>query len=237
MWAAYDLDKGWYRTFQLIAKNKYTAGTTGSFPVSVDEGGAFGHPYWGYWDGRYHAINGATPVQGMSSRTFEGFSKLVFPDDLKILKVAPKIDWYEGTAYTFSDDRAWIMTIDFDATQPPRDEDKKWVQHQGQRRCQVLAMDESGRMGKARHCRHGSNHAGRVAAVLKAGIIVFLCVEGKASDNCAVHSFSSTLKYFKSTDGASSGAPSGYRRAGPCDTEQCFLRPLRRQLLCFRFRG
>ena len=96
MWAAYDLDKGWYRTFQLIAKNKYTAGTTGSFPVSVDEGGAFGHPYWGYWDGSYHAINGATPVQEMSSRTFEGFSKLVFPDDLKILKVAPKSTGMKG---------------------------------------------------------------------------------------------------------------------------------------------
>ena len=56
MWAAYDLDKGWRRTFQLIAKSR-GAGMTGVLPQAVNEGGDFGHPYWGYWDGSYHVMN------------------------------------------------------------------------------------------------------------------------------------------------------------------------------------
>ena len=42
MWAAYDLDKGWYRTHQLIAKNKYPAGVTGSVPVQLMRAAASG---------------------------------------------------------------------------------------------------------------------------------------------------------------------------------------------------
>ena len=128
----------------------------------------------------------------------------MFPDDLKPLKVAPIIDWYEGTAYTFSEDRAWIMTIDFDATQPPRDEDKKWVEHQGRGVVKYWQWTKAGGWEKPVIVGTVANHAGRVALVRHSRDTWYLFVcEGKASDGLPGAldlSCSSTLKYFKSTD-------------------------------------
>ena len=93
------------------------------------------------------------------------------------------------------------MTIDFDATQPPRDEDKKWVQHQGRGVVKYWQWTKAGGWEKPVIVGTVANHAGRVALVRQSRDTWYLFVcEGKASDNCAVHSFSSTLKYFKSTD-------------------------------------
>ena len=197
MWAAYDLDKGWRRTFQLIAKSR-GAGMTGVLPQAVNEGGDFGHPYWGYWDGSYHVMN--MLAQEMSSRTFEGFSKLRFPYDLKPLKIATQCaEMQEGTTYTFSEDRAWIMAIDFDATQPPRAEDKKWVSHQGRGNVKYWQWTKTGGWEKPVVVGSVANHSGRVALVRHSRDIWYVFVaEGNASQSGP--DCSSTLKYFKSTD-------------------------------------
>lgn len=203
MWAAYDLDKGWYRTHQLIAKNRERAGMTGSFPVHVDDGGVFGHPYWGYWDGSYHVMHGL--LSEMSSRTFDGFNKFVYPDDLKPLKLNPqRKDWPEGITYTFSEDRAWIMAIDFDPTQPPRAEDKNWVRNQGRGIVKYWQWTKAGGWEKPVVVGTVANHTGRAALVRQSRDTWYLFVcEGKANDGLPGAldlSCSSTLKYFKSTD-------------------------------------
>ena len=41
-WAGYDLDKGWYRTFQRVVRREtWNGGPT------FGDGGDFGHPFWG----------------------------------------------------------------------------------------------------------------------------------------------------------------------------------------------
>jgi len=116
MWAEYDLDRGWCKTFQHLLRPKKT-GNTGLPGYSFSEGGSLGHSFWGYWGGMYHAL-GISSGRWLTvdSRTFEGFQKLVQEDaahDSGAHTQQPA--WPEGSTYTFSEDRAWIMANDLKA--------------------------------------------------------------------------------------------------------------------------
>jgi hypothetical protein len=102
-WAAYDLDKGWYRTFQrLVRREKWDGGPT------FGDGGDFGHPFWGYWDGQYHIFGtrwrspDGLGFKSVSSRTFEAFRNSVFERDVRDTGLrTQQPGWQEGTTYTF----------------------------------------------------------------------------------------------------------------------------------------
>jgi hypothetical protein len=114
-WAAYDLDKGWYRTYQrLVRRERWNGGP------KFGDGGDLGHPFWGYWDGQYHAFgprwrSGGSGFESLSSPLFESFRNLDFDKDVRDTGLrTQQPNWQEGTTYTFSEDRAWIMAIDYD---------------------------------------------------------------------------------------------------------------------------
>jgi len=198
MWAGYDLDKGWYRTFQRIMQRKNTSGRTGAVPKHLDDGGNLGHPFWGYWDGMYHAL-GKNPTgwQAVTSRTFEGFQKLTEEDaayDLGIRTEQPA--WPEGTSYTFSEDRAWIMAVDAVRTSeigkyddPNKKSNVKyweWTKDAGWKKPVVIGSISA-------------PNTGRVALVRHTRDVWYLFV-GAGEASPSGQGFSSTLSYFKSTD-------------------------------------
>jgi hypothetical protein len=190
-WAAYDLDKGWYRTFQrLVRREKWDGGTM------YGDGGNFGHPFWGYWDGQYHALglcgaSGGLGFESVASRTFEAFRNNVFEKDVRDTGTRTQhANWQEGTTYTFGENRAWITAIDYDE---PRKlgivKYWEWTKEGGWKQPAVVGTV--------------SNHTGRVALVRHTRDVWYLFVtEGKHGtlDGLQNANFQSTLKYFKSTD-------------------------------------
>jgi hypothetical protein len=203
-WAAYDLDKGWYRTYQrLLRRQEYTGAWR-----SLEDGGNLGHPFWGYWDGQYHALgafrHGSSGWESASSRTFEGLAQLRYETDVKDLGLrTQQPNWHEGVTYTFSEDRAWIIALDFDATQSPRDADTSWVHHKGRGVVKYWQWTKAGGWEKPVTIGTVSNHTGRVALVRHTRDLWYLFVtEGEhgSLDGKGNANFTSTLKYFKSTD-------------------------------------
>lgn len=190
-WAGYDLDKGWYRTFQrAVRRENWNGGTT------FGDGGDFGHPFWGYWDGRYHLVGtrwrwpGGSGFESVSSRTFEAFRNCVFEKDVCDTGLRTQQESHEGTSYTFSDDRAWIMAIDYDRANK-QGTVKYWEWTKGGNWKQPVVIGAV------------SNHTGRVALVRHTRDVWYLFVtEGKHGtlDGLQNSNFQSTLKYFKSTD-------------------------------------
>ncbi len=191
VWASYDLDKGWCRTFQrLVRREKWDGGT------AFGDGGDFGHPFWGYWDGRYHALglcraSGGLGFESVASRTFEAFRNSTFETDVRDTGTRTQhASWQEGTTYTFGESRAWIMAIDYD--EPAKQGVVKyweWTKEAGWKQPAVVGTV--------------SNHTGRVALVRQTRDTWYLFVtEGKHGtlDGLQNTNFQSTLKYFKSTD-------------------------------------
>ncbi len=198
-WAAYDLNKGWYRTFQrLVRREKWNGGPT------FGDGGDFGHPFWGYWDGQYHAIGtrwhwpDPSGFELASSRTFEAFRNSVFERDVRDTGLrTQQPQAHEGTTYTFSEDRAWIMAIDYDKPHE-RSNVKYWEW------TKASGWKEPAIIGPV------SNHTGRVALVRHSRDVWYLFVtEGKHGtlDGQQNMNFQSTLKYFKSTDAGKTWGP------------------------------
>jgi len=197
-WAAYDLDKGWYRTFQrLVRRENWNGGPT------FGDGGDLGHPFWGYWDGQYHAIGtrwrwpGAFGFESISSRSFEAFRNCAFEKDVQDTGLRTQQQSHEGTAYTFSEDRAWIMAIDYDQTRKQGSVKYwEWTKPGGWKQPVVVGAV--------------SNHTGRVALVRHTRDIWYVFVtEGKHGtlDGLQNMNFQSTLKYFKSTDAGKTWGP------------------------------
>jgi hypothetical protein len=197
-WAGYDLDKGWYRTFQrAVRRENWNGGPT------FGDGGDFGHPFWGYWDGQYHLVGtrwrwpGGSGFESVSSRTFEAFRNGVFERDVRDTGLRTQQQSHEGTSYTFSEDRAWIMAIDYD---PARQQGsvKYWE------------WTKAGNWQEPTVVGAVSNHTGRVALVRHTRDVWYLFVtEGKHGtlDGLQNANFQSTLKYFKSTDAGKTWGP------------------------------
>lgn len=197
-WAAYDLDKGWYRTFQrLVRRENWNGGPT------FGDGGDLGHPFWGYWNGQYHAFGtrwrwpGGSGFESVSSRSFEGFRNCVFERDVRDTSLRTQQQSHEGTSYTFSEDRAWIMAIDYDQTRKQGSVKYwEWTKADGWKQPAVIGPV--------------SNHTGRVALVRHTRDTWYLFVtEGKHGtlDGLQNLHFQSTLKYFKSTDAGKTWGP------------------------------
>lgn len=191
-WAAYDLDKGWYRTYQrLVRREKWDGGP------AYGDGGDFGHPFWGYWDGQYQIFGTRwrSPdhlgFESIASRTFESLRNYTFESDVHDTGIrTQQPDWSEGTTYTFSEDRAWLMAIDND--KPNKHGNVKyweWTKADGWKQPVTIGTV--------------SNHTGRVALVRHTRDLWYLFVtEGKCGDLDGLHNADcqSTMKYFKSTD-------------------------------------
>jgi hypothetical protein len=198
MWAAYDLDRGWYRTFQRVTQRRNTSGKTGAVPKHLDDGGNLGHPFWGYWGGMYHVL-GKNPSgwQEVSGRTFEGLQKLTEEDAVRDLGIRTEQPaWPEGTTYTFSEDRAWIMAVDAVRT----DEIGKY--DDPNKRSNVKYWEWTKEGGWKEPVVIGSipaPNAGRVALVRHTRDIWYLFV-GAGEASPSGQGFSSTLSYFKTTD-------------------------------------
>ncbi|MCM8761905.1 MAG: hypothetical protein NC929_01115, partial [Candidatus Omnitrophica bacterium] len=188
-WAAYDVDKGWYRTYQRLMRREKMTGNW----KAMEDGGDLGHPFWGYWNGAYHVLGMRADGFGWqmaSAKTFEDFGKLIYEKDLKdtgTRTIQPH--WEEGTTYTFSEDRAWIMAIDYDEqTKKGLVKYWEWTKEKGWGAPVIVGIV--------------SNHTGRVALVRHTREIWYIFVtEGEigALDGQDM-SFKSTLKYFKSVD-------------------------------------
>ncbi|MBX7257382.1 MAG: hypothetical protein K1Y02_13545 [Candidatus Hydrogenedentes bacterium] len=191
-WSAYDLDKGWYRTYQrLVRRQEWNGGPT------FGDGGEFGHPFWGYWGGQYHMFGtrwrtaDKLGYECVSSPTFEGFRNFTFEKDVRDTGLrTQQPEWTEGTTYTFSEDRAWIMAIDCTG---PRDKSNvkywEWTKADGWKAPAIIGTV--------------SNHTGRVALVRHTRDLWYVFVtEGKCGELDGLHNADSqsTLKYFKSTD-------------------------------------
>ena len=197
-WAGYDLDKGWYRTFQRVTRREnWNGGPT------FGDGGDFGHPFWGYWDGQYHLVGtrwrsaGGSGFESVSSRTFEAFRNCVFERDVRDTGLRTQQQSHEGTSYTFSEDRAWIMAIDYDqARKQGSVKYWEWTKAGGWKEPVVVGTV--------------SNHTGRVALVRHTRDVWYVFVtEGKHGtlDGQQNNNFQSTLKYFKSTDAGKTWGP------------------------------
>ena len=155
----------------------------------LEDGGCFGHPFWGYWGGQYHAIGkNATGWEAADSRTFEGFKNLVYEKDAHDLGIrTQQLGWPEGTTYTFSEDRAWIMAIDHDeANKRSNVKYWQWSKEAGWKEPFIIGSI-------------AAPHTGRVALVRHTRDIWYLFV-GAGEASASGQSFSSTLSYFKSTD-------------------------------------
>lgn len=196
MWASYDIDNGWDRTFQRLfretgnKKSEYT-------PNTLDDGGySIGHTFWGYWDGTYHMLGiagGVAEWLGAESRTFEGFQKLVENGAIKKY-CAHNAGIPDGSSHTFSEDRAWIMAIVSDAAHQKGDAKYwQWSKQGGWKEpvtIGTLAPPKADHLALVRHTRD---------------IWYLYLVEGDyvyATPECK-----STLKYFKSTDGGKTWGP------------------------------
>jgi len=198
VWAGYDLDKGWYRTFQrVVRRENWNGGPT------FGDGGDFGHPFWGYWDGQYHLVGtrwrwpGGSGFESVSSRTFEEFRNCVFEKDVRDTGLRTQQQSHEGTSYTFGEDRAWIMAIDYDQTLK-QGSVKYWE------------WTKAGDWKEPAVVGAVSNHTGRVALVRHTRDIWYLFVtEGKHGtlDGLQNNNFQSTLKYFKSADAGQTWGP------------------------------
>ena len=197
-WAAYDLDKGWYLTFQrLMRREKWDGGP------KFGDGGDLGHPFWGYWDERYHAFglgrrSGGSGFESASSPTFEEFRHCVYEKDVRDTGLRTQHpSWQEGTTYTFREDRAWIMAIDFEeSTEQGIVKYWEWAKEGGWKDPVVVGSV--------------SNHTGRVALVRHSRDVWYLFVtEGQHGtlDGQQNSKFQSTLKYFKSTDAGRTWGP------------------------------
>jgi len=197
-WAAYDMDKGWVRTYQrLLQREKWEGG-----PIFGD-GGDLGHPFWGSWDGCYHAFGTRRRFDGLgfesvSSPTFEAFGHCVFERDVRDTGLRTQHpNWQEGTTYTFSEDRAWIMAIDHDQS-IERGNVKywEWTKEGGWKDPVVVGTV--------------TNHTGQVALVRHTRDLWYLFVtEGEhgTQDGLENDNFQSTLKYFKSSDAGGTWSP------------------------------
>ncbi len=198
-WASYDLDKGWYRTFQrLVRREKWNGGPT------FGDGGDFGHPFWGYWDGQYHMFGtrwrspDKLGFESVASRSFEDFRNSVFERDVRDTGIrTQQPEWPEGTTYTFGEDRAWLMAIDYDKAHE-RGNLKVWQW------TKAGGWDEPNIVGTV------SNHTGRVALVRHTRDVWYLFVtEGKCGALDGLHNADcqSTLKYFKSSNAGKTWGP------------------------------
>lgn len=194
MWAAYDLDKGWYRTFQCTFKTP--EGVT-NVPYSKDwdkDLSHVGHPFWGYWNGLYHVVGAHKDCSewvGAESRTFEGFRELMAKDAVASYCLHG-VNSPDGSSYTFSNDRAWIMSVVPDATQ---DAVKVYVRYWEWTK--VAGWKEPVTIGSLIPNRINNAH---VAMIRHTRDIWYVyVVEGPSV--YTTHECSSTLKYFKSTDG------------------------------------
>jgi len=96
-WAAYDLDEGWYKTYQPLYNTGYQS-----------------HPFWGYWNNTYHMIAHKQTVgnwHSVDSPTFEEYrTKSLYQD----LYTFGEVDDFGicGATYTFNDTHAWIISGD-----------------------------------------------------------------------------------------------------------------------------
>jgi len=191
-WAAYDLDKGWYRTFQrLVRREKWNGGP------AFGDGGDFGHPFWGYWDGQYQMFGtrwrspDKLGFESVSSRPFEAFRNSTFETDVRDTGVrTQQAEWTEGTTYTFSEDRAWLMAIDcVKKSELSNVKYWEWTKAGGWKEPVIIGAV--------------SSHTGRVALVRHTRDVWYLFVtDGKYGELDGLHNMDcqSTLKYFKSAD-------------------------------------
>ena len=197
MWASYDLDRGWDRTFQRLFWDQGAPPPEDCGPNEhLDDGGNLGHPFWGYWDGKYRALGiDVNRWKAVASETFEGFQDLTEMEAATWDMSGPQQShWPEGSAYTFSEDRAWIMAVDYD--EPNSRSNVKyweWTKQGG--------WHEPVTVGSFKE-----PHTGRVALLRHNRSTWYVYVtEGESST--ATQETSATLKYFKSTDGGKTWGP------------------------------
>ena len=185
--AAYDINRGWYDTFAEIP--------------------CLGHPCWGYWDNRYHRIGnvgqggGYSPFIGqLSSDTFEGLQKMNRVQHARQIGRWIRPSNPEPSTFTFHNDRAWILGVDYDKeTKHGLVRYWEWTKQAEEKGLgwRGMGWKDPVTIGAT---RFGGGHA----AVLPIDRDTWYCyvIDGAASASSLRHD--STLHYFKSEDGGKS---------------------------------